>query len=272
MDSSKDVKEALEYWSRFSPLIFSLLNERNVSLRDIFQFVWKISNNRLIFLLVDEIGKANYQNLVPSLHELRQSFSDNFLPFYSALNPDYLKVSGSVISSYSDRAIIFVPLSRRKSQHVWTLFLNLFTRHMLPENDKRLLKRCVSFCNGHMRSLKALYEYIESLPTLKDLEFTKIADGTIQQLRTLQTKLPPLDAEDAKICILGKEVESTAKTHSSKMLTYRQAVAGSYFFNREDDLDAPRFVPKLTPFALYWVCACSYVFHLLIDFFFQYYG
>ena len=211
------------------------------------------------------VPSANYQVLVPLLHILREGYHDKFFPFYSALNPDYLTIDGK---TRSNRSILFVPLSRRNSQDVWTLFISLIERkfggHKLGENDKRLLKRCVSFCNGHMRSLKALYEYMNTLPTLNDLEFIKIADGTIRELRVLHSQPLTVVAEDAKICILGKYVESTAHTHSAKLLTYRQAIAHNYFFNREDDLAADRFVPKLTPFALYWVCACSYVFHLLI--------
>ena len=235
-------------WATFYLLILPLLKERNVTLKDVLEFLWEISNNRPILLLIDEIGRAKHKILVPRLNSLREKYHDKFFPFYSALNPEYLTVDGKTISA---RPIFFVPLYRRNFKDVMWLFDELIQRkgQQLGSNDRRLVERCVSFCNGHMRTLEALYRYLEGLPELKNLDFIKIADGTIQKFQTLQPRSPRVHAEDAKICILGKSVESVARTHSSEMLTYRQAVAMNYFFNREDDLNEASFVPKLTPFA-----------------------
>ena len=245
-------------WATFYLLILPLLKERNVTLKDVLEFLWEISNNRPILLLIDEIGRAKHKILVPRLNSLREKYHDKFFPFYSALNPEYLTVDGKTISA---RPIFFVPLYRRTFKDVMWLFDELIQRkgQQLGSNDRRLVERCVSFCNGHMRTLEALYRYLEGLPELKNLDFIKIADGTIQKFQTLQPRFPRVHAEDAKICILGKSVKSIARTHSSEMLTYREAVAMNYFFNREDDLNEASFVPKLTPFALYWVCTRSYV-------------
>ena len=252
----KHPRNLKESWGQFQALISQLLEERKVSLSDVLNFIWKISNNRPILLLVDEIGRAEHQILVPILSSLREGYHDKFFTFYSALNPEYLTVDGKTIST---RAIFFVPLYRRNFKDVMWLFDNLIRQkgQQLGDNDRRLVERCVLFCDGHMRSLEALYRYLEGLPELKNLEFSKIADGITQRLNNLQPSVPRVNAEDAKICILGKSVKSIARTHSSKMLTYREAVAMNYFFNREDDLNQAYFVPKLTPFALYWVCTRS---------------
>ena len=223
------------------------------------RFIWEISNNRPILLLVDEIGRAKHKILVPKLHSLRESYHDKFFVFYSALNPEYLGIDGTTIST---RAIFFVPLYRRTFKSVKSHFDQFIQEkgQQLDDNDSRLLERCVSFCNGHMRTLEALYVYLKNLAQLKNLEFPKIADGTFYGLKTLQGGLPTVTAEDAKICISGKEVRSDDYTKTNPKITYRQAVAMSCFFNQEDDLNEKVFVPKLTPFALYWVRCFSGIF------------
>ncbi len=240
-----------ESWNQFFPPILQLLKERKVSLSDVLKFIWKISNNRTILLLVDEIGRANHQLLMTALNTIRESFPDKFFAFYSALNPEYLTIDGVTTST---RAIFFVPLYRRTFESVMWLFDDLIRRQgqQLRDNDRRLIERCASFCNGHMRTLEALYSCLEKDP-LQNLDFLKIADRTLANLNGIQTLLPPVAAEDAKICILGREVLSDKRTYSNPLLTYRQAVAHNYFFNREDNLISDRFVPKLTPFALFWV-------------------
>ena len=238
--------------------------ERKINLDETFNFLWQISNNRPILLLIDEIGKAKYAALMPSLNQLRSATPQKFLPFYSALNPNYLTetltskpMETRVVSSNgSSRPIWFVPLFRRHIEDVEPLFRNVISKQS-PDKQDRHLKRYIAFCNGHMRTLQALYNVLSSNPNA-NMEFHSIAQQTMFNLQRLGGEIPIVNAEDAKTAILGKEVNKNDLISSFSNTTYLDAIVRGYFFNSEDDLaNQSTFVPKLTPFALYWVCAAS---------------
>jgi hypothetical protein len=254
-------------WNLFETHFAPLLKERKIDLDQIFRFLWQISNNRPILLLVDEIGKSKFEVLMPKLNNLRTSNADKFLAFYSALNPDFLieqvdstKPNFTAKTSSSSRPIWFVPLFRRHIEDVEPLFLDRIKELKLNLSDKesKRLKRYIAFCNGHMRTLQALYNVFLSHPNLANMEFHSVANQTMFELQRLGGLIPIVNAKDAETAILGIEVNKYDLISSMAKTTYLDAIMQGYFFNSEDDLaNQSTFVPKLTPFALYWVCASS---------------
>ena len=254
-------------WNLFETHFAPLLKERKIDLDQIFRFLWQISNNRPILLLVDEIGKSKFEVLMPKLNNLRTSNADKFLAFYSALNPDFLieqvkkskKLKFRAKTSSSSRPIWFVPLFRRHIEDVEPLFLDrIKLKRNLPDKESKRLKRYIAFCNGHMRTLQALYNVFLSHPNLANMEFHSVANQTMFELQRLGGLIPIVNAKDAETAILGKEVNKYDLISSMAKTTYLDAIMQGYFFNSEDDLaNQSTFVPKLTPFALYWVCASS---------------
>ena len=251
-------KDETKSWNQFFPPIFQLLKERNVPLWDILEFLWKISNNRPILLLVDDIRQPQNEYLVPLLNSLREDYRRKFFPFYSVTNDDYLykNSSGNMLNN---RGFLCVPVYQRPFESIMWPFDELIRRkgEQLDDKDRRFLKRCVSFCNGHMRTLEALYNYLEQLTQLKNLEFAEIVKGTLAKLEALQEVVPEVGAEDAKICILGNRVGCDDSTYSNPHITYQQAISQNYFFNQEVDYIDNFCVPKLTPFSLCWVSVFS---------------
>ena len=234
-------------WATFRNCFGPILKERKIGLYDLLQFLWQISNDRPILLLVDEIGKAKFKYLIPSLNSLRMQDPQKFLPFYSALNPDYLK----------DHPVWEMPLFGRKIEAVEPLFLHKIQilKVNLSDKDIKLLKRCIAFCNGHMRTLEALYTAFFSNSNLTNMEFDSIAQQTFLKLQNLVKTLPIVDAEDAKTGILGRCTNMLNLISSIPNTTYSEALVQGYFFHNSEE--AYIFVPKLTPFALYWVITHS---------------
>ncbi len=254
-------------WNAFGAYFGPLLKERKIDLDAIFRFLWQISNNRPIFLLVDEIGKSNFEVLMPKLNILRAANAEKFLAFYSALNPDYLRDQvmstklNFTAATGSSRPIWFVPLFRRNIEDIEPLFLDRIEELKLKLSDKesKRLKRYIAFCNGHMRTLEALYNVFLSHTNLANMEFHSVAQQTMLKLHKMTGSIPIINAEDAKIAILGKEVNKNSLISSIPNTTYLDAIVLGYYFNSEDDLASqPYFVPRLTPFALYRVCASSF--------------
>ncbi len=241
-------------WNKFFPPIFQLLKEREVHLWNILEFLLEISNNRPILLLVDNIRQPQNGYLIPILNCLRESNPLDFFAFYSVNDHDYLYKNSSGIE-LTRRTFFSVPLYRRPLESIMWLFDELIRRkgEQLDDKDRRFIRRCVLFCNGHMRTLEALYNCLEQLTQLKNLDFAKIAEGTLVKLEALQGVVPKVGSEDAKICILGKSVFYDAPTHSNPHLTYQQAVTQNYFFNQENHFIEFHFFPTLTPFSLCWV-------------------
>ena len=260
-------------WNGFQAYFAPLLKERKIDLDQIFRFLWQISNNRPILLLVDEIGKSKFEVLMPKLNNLRTAANaDKFLAFYSALhpgflNPEYLteqvkstKLKFRAKTSSSSRPILFVPLFRRHIEDIYPLFLNRIEKLKLNLSDKesKRSKRYIAFCNGHMRTLQALYNVFLSHPNLVNMEFHSVAHQTMFELQRLGGMIPIVNAKDAETAILGKEVNKYGFISSFANTTYLDAIMQGFYFNGEDDLaNQSTFVPKLTPFALYRVFASS---------------
>ena len=231
-----------QQWSNFCNAVLPILQATKIGIYDLTTWLLKISNQAILFV-VDEISKIPriHDNILKIFLDLLVSNRGKLMIFFTALNKDYIKINNETASG---RAILPVILKPRPFKQIEEMFENKFSSFQQHED---LLRVMISFCNKHMRTCEALYKALSD----PHVGAVQILNMTLANLKVLQQDIPEVNEDDMKIAILAEYVDKSDKMKSKPELTYQKGIEMGYFYNA-DNLETT-FIPRLTPFALFWV-------------------
>ncbi len=239
-------KEHEKHWSTFCLAVLPILQATKINIYDLTTWLLKNSNQAILFV-VDEISKISriHDLIVRIFVDLLVSNRGKFMIFFTALNKDYVKTPDLINhETTSGRAILPVILKPRPLKQIEQLFESKLLEF---QQHQDLLRVMISFCNNHMRTCEALYKALSD----PHVGAVQILNETLSNLKRLQTDIPQVNEEDMKIAILSEYVDRNDKMKSEPIRTYQEGIELGYFYNA-DDLNK-KFIPRLTPFALFWV-------------------
>ncbi|POG73797.1 hypothetical protein GLOIN_2v1772162 [Rhizophagus irregularis DAOM 181602=DAOM 197198] len=220
-------------------------------------------SGKSVLLCIDETmrvlpkGHGDLENIKTLLNELYRPYRD----FSRLANKFYFVISTldtlNVWSTQTDsqRPICWIPLRRLVLSESANLFRTLVRN--LDEHRLFVIKKCISDCNGHPRTLEKFYQVINvengDDTTLNTDNYSSLMERLARNLKQL---LGRISLPIVKIALFGKEKSLTdeIETKAGKSNLRDLISSGIYINSLTDEGEIFSVIPTLSPVSLQYFC------------------
>ncbi|GBC00031.1 hypothetical protein RclHR1_37100001, partial [Rhizophagus clarus] len=218
-----------------------------------------LHSGKSVLLCVDEIMKIDnedHSSVVNLLNNLYIPYKDLMLKekvfkfIVSTLDASLLQDTQTTALG---RPISWIPLRKLEFSESTALFSKFIEE--LEENADRvfIIKKCISDCNGHPRTLESLYSLLNGNKTiLKTANFAAIIEMLISKITINYITFPVV-----KLALLGKYVrlDEEVEVAAKKVLRVKDLITSGVYINTLTNFeDATQVIPTLTLVSLYYFC------------------
>ncbi|GES76038.1 hypothetical protein GLOIN_2v1783590 [Rhizophagus clarus] len=212
-------------------------------------------SGKSVLLCVDEImkiGPPNIINLLASLYVPYQSFAVKDKRFRFIVSTlDAVRLWD--IQTSSGRDINWIPLRRLELSESIDLFSKLIEK-LGPDRPDRafIIKKCISDCNGHPRTLESLYELLSKNNTaLETYNFATIIEVLTKEIRPWYGDIT---FSIVKLALLGEPVDLKRKVEvKDKELSVKDLITSGIYINSvTEDTTNLKVIPTLSLVSLYY--------------------
>ncbi|GES92830.1 hypothetical protein GLOIN_2v1783590 [Rhizophagus clarus] len=222
-----------------------------------------LHSGKSVLLCVDEIMKIdneNHSRVVNLLNSLYIPYKDLmtkekvFKFIVSTLDAPLLR---NTQTTASGRPISWIPLRKLEFSESIALFSKFIEEleRLGQENADRvfIIKKCISDCNGHPRTLESLYSLLNGNETvLKTANFAAIIEMLINKITNDYITFPVV-----KLALLGEYVrldEEVAVTTKNVLMVKDLITSGVYINSLTNIEDSTQVIPTLNLVGLYYFC------------------
>jgi hypothetical protein len=189
-----------------------------------------------------------YQGLVNDKGEL---IKFNFI--LTTLDAVYVQTN----TTYSGRKIDWVPLRRLEISESTDLFHKILNDNELKEKRKYLIKKCISDCNGHPRTLEKFYELLSENKTALDTDmYSSLLSHLVDRIVSSSFTLSYLNFSVIKTALLGNSTSLTCKINTlNGEFSIKDLISMGVYINSLTEVEETiNVVPTLTLISIRYFC------------------